>query len=371
MSDVPLPKEAFGAKSAPKQPVTGRLLLAPLDTDAEAALFQTLTVHRVPFEPNGKFFALPVGADELAERRETLSRLLSPALQESIKAVYCDQAVTEPDGLLSAFLEAERLPVFFEQADAAWVRQVLDGQPLFSAFQPIVNAQDGEVFGYECMIRAYHPETQEVISAGQLLYACQRMNLLHELDQRARLTAIREASALPKSDIRFFVNFLPGAIYDPEICLRATMQAVSRSPLSMENLVFEVVETERIPDMARLRAILTYCREQGAKIALDDISQGFSPIQSLIDLAPDYIKIDRQLVSAAESLASARQTLEATVALAKRLGIAVIAEGIENTAQMRLCREAGVDYLQGFLFAHPANPPEAVRPMASVLKKAA
>ena len=87
--------------------------------------------------------------------------------------------------------------------------------------------------------------------------------------------------------------------------------------------------------------------------------------------ARTYVKLDRALVVRAEQDRSARQNLDLIVAHARRLEIQVIAEGIETESQMHMCRDAGADFMQGFLFARPANPPEAVRPFLRLLSAAA
>ena len=97
---------------------------------------------------------------------------------------------------------------------------------------------------------------------------------------------------------------------------------------------------------------------------------GFSTIQYLTALHPDYVKLDRDLVVRAEHSAEARRGLDLIVAQARQLEIQVIAEGIETEGQMRMCQEAGADFMQGFLFARPANPPEMTRPLLRLMRAA-
>jgi len=94
---------------------------------------------------------------------------------------------------------------------------------------------------------------------------------------------------------------------------------------------------------------------------VDDMGAGFSSLRYLTELRPDFVKLDRDLVVRAEKGDdAARGAMDTIIRTAKNLNIAVIAEGIETPAQMAVCVGAGVDYLQGFLFARPACPPEAV-----------
>ncbi len=170
--------------------------------------------------------------------------------------------------------------------------------------------------------------------------------------------------------MRLFINFMPNTIYDPEVCLRTTMETIEECGMELSDLVFEVVETEHIPDMKRLHKILDYYRSRGAGTAVDDMGAGFSSLEYLTALRPDFVKLDRDLVVQAEHKASARQSLDVIISQANQLGIKVIAEGIETEEQMQMCRGAGVDFMQGFLFGLPANPPQASRPLLRLLSAA-
>ncbi len=137
------------------------------------------------------------------------------------------------------------------------------------------------------------------------------------------------------------------------------METANECGMDLSHLVFEVVETENIPDMKRLRVILDYYRARGVGTAVDDMGAGFSSLQYLTALRPDYVKLDRDLVVRAEHDETARQNLDLIITHAKRLDIQVIAEGIETETQRQMCCEAGADFLQGFLFGRPSNPPPA------------
>jgi EAL domain-containing protein (putative c-di-GMP-specific phosphodiesterase class I) len=212
------------------------------------------------------------------------------------------------------------------------------------------------------LIRARNPHTEEIIPPRQLLYACEKINLQHQFDQAARIQALRDAAALPRTGARFFINFHPCSLYDPAISLQTTLDVARESQIAASQLVFEVVETERIVDRARLSSILWQYRQRGVGIALDDMGSSSDTLSYIAELMPDYVKIDSELVYEAARRASARHALQATVELAKRLNMKVIAKGIETRAQMQACQQAGVDFMQGFLFAHPANPPQSVSP---------
>jgi EAL domain-containing protein (putative c-di-GMP-specific phosphodiesterase class I) len=293
---------------------------------------------------------------------EKLRTRMPGTLQARVKGVFFENSQPRTaEALLDILVYAEPLSSLFEVLDMEWARAVLLENRLFSVYQPIIDAGDGSVFAYEALIRARHPTEDEVVGAYQLIHACERLSLHNALDQCARVTALRDAHAIDTRRTKLFMNFLPSSIYDPEVCLRTTMAAARECGIPMDRLVFEVIETEQVKDMDSLRAVVNYYREHGAGIALDDISSGFASLQYLADLMPDFAKIDRHLVTSAAESSSCRHTLDSLVGLARKLNVKVIAEGIETPEQLLVCQEAGVDYLQGFLFARPAAPPEQVR----------
>ena len=348
------------------------LLLGAQDADADAALREVLTASDFACNALGPVLVLPEIAARLAELRACLTDGLSRYTQQSVRAAYAPNGANTLEDALAAFLFAEPLPFALETMQHEWARQALRENWLFSVFHPIVAAQTGEIFAYEALLRARNPRTQAILGAGEIIQACEKLNLQHQLDQTARRTAIRNAAALEIPNLRCFINFLPNTIYDPKICLRTTMQAAQEAGIALSQIVFEVVETEQIPDMQRLRHILDYYRERGVGTAVDDMGAGFTSMEYLTALQPNYVKLDRDVVTEAAQSVAARRSLESIVKTAHRLNIRVITEGIETPHQMQICREAGADFMQGFLFARPANPPQRVdaTPFISLQKAA-
>ncbi len=336
------------------------LLFGAPDVDARATLETELETLGFPILAQGPVLILPEIRAHLAAVSTHLLTHLSPYTQRSVRAAYAPGGLTTAESIFAALLYAEPLSVLLQRIEHEWVRDAFREDWFFSVFHAIVEAAAGQVFAYETLIRARHPETQEVIGAGAIIRACEELNLQHQLDQRARQSAIRHAAALGLPDARFFINFMPNTIYKPEICLRTTMETAAACGMEVDRLVFEVVETEQIPDMAHLHHILDYYRAQGMGTAVDDMGAGFTSTEYLYALRPDYVKLDRDVMVEAEKETKARHKLDVLVNTAHSLDIKVIAEGIETPAQMAICREAGVDYLQGFLFARPANPPQPV-----------
>ncbi len=346
------------------------LLLGPPNGNARQALINALEEANTPYRAWENVLALPALRERISGVTAAFLNSLPDATVADVKGTFFSGNLDDPGSALAAFVRAEPLSSLKERAQHDWVRDALDDDWLFSLFHPIVQADSGIVFAYEALIRAKNPKTQEIIGAGPLINAAVKLNIEHVFDQRARQTAIRNAAMLQMPQVRLFINFMPNTIYDPEICLRTTMETVDECGMQISDLVFEVVETEHIPDMKRLHKILDYYRSRGAGTAVDDMGAGYSSLEYLTALRPDYVKLDRDLVVRAEHKTSARQSLDLIIEQAKQLGIQVIAEGIETESQMQMCRSAGVDFMQGFLFGMPANPPQASRPLLRLLSAA-
>lgn len=239
---------------------------------------------------------------------------------------------------------------------AEWLGDLLRENRLNSAFQPIFPIGDlGTPYAHECLIRGAARDGS-VINPGQLFEAAQSATLLFQLDRAARAANVRNATKAGVSG-NLFINFTPSSIYDPDSCLRSTIDVVEECNLDRNNVVFEVIETEKVRSTAHLSAILQSYRNSGFRVALDDVGSGYSTLNMLPELRPDIIKIDRELVDHVDHDNYKQAIVSKLIALAKQLEIEVIAEGIERQEELDFLIEHDVDYVQGFLLGRPGDGP--------------
>jgi diguanylate cyclase (GGDEF)-like protein len=337
------------------------LLLGAHDADASATLNQVLREGGFPFTQTGPLLIVTEVRNRLAEIEALFKNKLSPITRNGVTSAYVREGLGTTEQIVSALLVARPLSELVQNLEHEWIREALSDGWLFSMFHPIIEARTGQLFGQEALLRARNPYTKQTIGAGQLINACEKLHLQHQLDQRARQSAIRGAAEHVGTSARVFINFLPNTIYDPAICLRTTMEAAELNHVPMSQLVFEVVETEKIPDMDHLRRILGYYKARGVGTAIDDMGAGFTSLEYVESLQPDFVKLDREFVLTAEQTPEGRLRMDQIVRASQKSGARVIAEGIETEAQLELCVAAGVDFVQGFLFAKPACPPQAVK----------
>lgn len=216
------------------------------------------------------------------------------------------------------------------------------------AYQPIWDALEQRVFAYEALVRGTGGE-----SAGQILSQVTTKNK-YAFDQACRVTAIRLATELGiKSDAFLSINFLPNAIYDPETCIRATLAAARKYHFPHNRILFEMTEHESMDDTSHFKTIVEAYQRLGFTTAIDDFGQGYSGLHLLANFQPNIIKIDMELVQGCARSKIKQGILEGIVLMADRLGVDLIAEGIEEWADMETLVGLGIRYHQGFRLARP------------------
>jgi EAL domain-containing protein (putative c-di-GMP-specific phosphodiesterase class I) len=282
-----------------------------------------------------------------------LSAALSSVERDEIRALILPHG-GEPS--VAEYFEIDTLERQLGVLKAGWLRRVLRDGALTSMLQPIVHAHAPDVpFGYEALLRVR--VDGELRAADEAFSVARRAGLLPALDRAARESAILNA-APHLHGARLFVNFTPSSIYDPVSCLQATVALLERTGLSHAQIVFEVIESERIGDVEHLRKILRYYRDRGLAVALDDLGSGYASLQLLNELRPDFVKIDMELIRGVDRDPYKAAIAEKLIEAAHRIGLTIVAEGVETAGEFDWVRARGVQLVQGYYVARPALPPE-------------
>jgi EAL domain-containing protein (putative c-di-GMP-specific phosphodiesterase class I) len=214
------------------------------------------------------------------------------------------------------------------------------------AFQPIIDLKESCVFAYEALVRGTQDE-----QAAWILSQVNDGNR-YRFDQAIRVKAIELASSLQIAT-RLSINFLPNAVYHPETCIRATLEAAKMYHFPVEQLIFEITEGENIEDRAHLVSIIQEYKRQGFKTAIDDFGAGYSGLNLLAEFQPDLIKVDLALVRNIYQDKVKQAILRGIMTVCKEVGIDIIAEGIETKEEFEFLTQSGIRYMQGFYFAKP------------------
>ena len=218
------------------------------------------------------------------------------------------------------------------------------------AFQPILDTETGRPFAYEALVRGSRGECARTVLAQitpENRYA---------FDQQCRVTAIEDAVAAGIMDTgaKLSIIFLPNAVYSPLACIQLTLKTAQATNLPIERLIFEFTENEHMTDTDHVAGIVRCYQEMGFGTALDDFGAGHAGLGLLARFQTDLIKLDMELIRRIDVSMPRRMIVEGVMRIADKLGITVIAEGIETIEEYRALRALGVRYFQGYLIARPA-----------------
>lgn len=214
------------------------------------------------------------------------------------------------------------------------------------AFQPIVNFRDKTIFGYEALVRGPNEE-----GAHYILSQVNDANR-YKFDQAIRVKALDLAKKLNLEGM-LSINFLPNAVYRPETCIRATLEAAAELNFPTNRIMFEVTEGEKVLDHEHLKNIFIEYKKQNFTTAIDDFGAGYAGLNLLADWQPDVIKIDMSLTRNIHNDRVRQSLVNGIITVCKELSIQMIAEGVECKEERDSLYSQGVDLFQGYYFARP------------------
>jgi len=217
-------------------------------------------------------------------------------------------------------------------------------------FQPIISMETGEPLGWEALSRG--PKGSRFERPDALFAYAEESGELYQLERICRERAIEKSDALPHK-IKLFLNINPRTIDDPNFTKGETRRLLDRYGLAPSQIVFEITERHSIQDYTAFRKTLEHYRQQGYLIAVDDAGAGYSSLQSIVELCPDFIKMDMSLVRGVHNDPVKQALLEAFVTLARKIKCKIIAEGIEYEEELKTLHDLGIDYAQGYLLGRP------------------
>ena len=217
-------------------------------------------------------------------------------------------------------------------------------------FQPVMDTQLGRVSGAEALIRWNHPD-RGMIPPGLFIPMAEEAGLIDQIGLWVMRDACRQAAAW-EGDIRVAINLSARQFLDKDLDAHVTA-ALSESGLSPDRLELELTETVAMVDHDHSRSTLTKLRDQGLKLAIDDFGTGYASMSSLRKLPFNKLKIDREFVSDVDRLPQSQAICSAMIALGRGLGMEVLAEGTETSAEVDFLRAGGCSLFQGFHFARP------------------
>lgn len=240
------------------------------------------------------------------------------------------------------------------------VLHIMEKELLDTYFQPILQLRTGETVGHEALNRppssALFPTTEhfyEFVGRTEQMYKfeqyCRRMSLNRYVER------LPEAGETAGGLI--FINVHPGVLDDVRHKSGETLALLKTLGLSPERIVFELTERQAVQDYVGFEKILSYYRQQGFRIAVDDAGSGYNSLKTLVYLKPEFIKLDKSLIRGIHDSREQQELLELVRDYAERSSTRVIAEGIETADELLFLQRAGIEYGQGYGLGRPAHAP--------------
>lgn len=224
---------------------------------------------------------------------------------------------------------------------------------LESAFQPIVETATGTVFGYESLMRGF--EKLGFADPVQLLDKAEEVNQLFQIEQMMASRALAKFASMPDCvSSTLFINFDGRLIRNGNLLLDRLLVHLANEGIPPSSVCFELSERLDNTSVPGFAELIERMRKNGFKLAIDDFGACHAEMKLLCDYPVNYLKIDRYFISGIDSSPRKRHLVRNIVNIAHVLGIRVIAEGIETENEFLVCREYGVDLVQGWFISRPS-----------------
>ncbi len=234
------------------------------------------------------------------------------------------------------------------------LRDALRDSQLFLMYQPIIELATGNIHKAEALIRWQHPK-QGTIYPAEFIAVAEETNLITDIGDWVFKQAVNQVTQWQKNfDTKFqiSVNKSPKQFLS-KIC--DWVNHLSELKLKGRSIIVEITENSLLDIHELVVKQLLNFRDAGVQVAIDDFGTGYSSLSYLKKFDIDYLKIDRSFISSLNSESNDNILCEAIITMAHRLGIKVIAEGVETDSQKQLLIAMGCDYAQGYFFSKPLS----------------
>jgi EAL domain-containing protein (putative c-di-GMP-specific phosphodiesterase class I) len=275
---------------------------------------------------------------------------------------YADQAMYQAKSAgRNQFLFHGDAPLSHALSDTEIIhdlRLALDKKQISVYYQPIIHLVTGQVVKAEALARWPHPE-KGMIPPAEFIPAAENAGLIHQIgdlvfEQSVRVADIwnKQTASLPNEPKRISVNLSPRQFYHRD-GVSTWVRHLLQKKIPGELITVEITEGLLLEDRPEVLEQLNQLRKMGITLSLDDFGTGYSALSYLKKFDIDYLKIDRSFICHVTDDSNDRAIVEAIIVMAKRLGIKLVAEGVETRAQAALLSDVECDMAQGFWYAKP------------------
>ncbi|MEO8169841.1 MAG: GGDEF domain-containing protein [Oxalobacteraceae bacterium] len=265
--------------------------------------------------------------------------------------------IEKPFATIKLAQQQSQRPAETEQVLLARLHEIIDLQLLTALFQPIIHLQNGEIIGYEGLIRG--PSDSPLHSPLNLFKVAWANNLTVKLEHLCRQVVLKKFAELDLPG-KIFLNVSPECLLQRDAKHGQTLDLIHQIGIHPERVIIELTENQPTYDYHLLGQAVTHYRQMGFQIAIDDLGEGFSSLRLWSELRPEYVKIDMHFIQGINNDPVKMQFVKSIQEIAEKSGTTVIAEGIETQAEMLLVRNLGVAHGQGYHIARPHAQPASI-----------
>jgi len=325
------------------------------DVGAVAHRLREALIRPIDIDGVARFIGASVGASVYPDHGRSSAELLRAADAAMYEAKKGRDGVRVYDAGTMAGVNASGL--------AAELLLAIENEEVELAFQPEYALETGQVVGVEALAR-WRRAGDAYVPPSEFIPLAEQTGLIRQLTHLTLRKALDEARVWHEAGVRVPVSVNLSAQLVADRSLRADVVGLlTERALGGEALVLEITETAIIKDLEVAIEVLQDMRSIGVRVELDDFGSGYAGFKALYELPLDGVKIDRELVNDLSS--GGQRLLAATIDIGRRLGLKVVAEGIEDEVILELVRRLGSHTAQGFHLARPMSP-EALRLLLSL-----
>lgn len=242
----------------------------------------------------------------------------------------------------------------------------LNDRRISLVFEPVARTVTRDTAFYECLMRVQRPDGS-LLPAQDVVPAAERLGLVRLLDHRVLELVVNELIAAP--ELRASINVSPRSTTDPDWWTGLDAHLRAR-PGVAERLIVEITETAAIHDIDETRGFVTRVKDLGCRIAIDDFGAGYTSFRNLRKLGVDIVKVDGAFVQSILRSTDDRAFVQTLIDLARRLGLATVAEWVQDEEAAAVLAGWGCDYLQGALIGLASTERPWLAPTADTIRRA-
>jgi EAL domain-containing protein (putative c-di-GMP-specific phosphodiesterase class I) len=235
--------------------------------------------------------------------------------------------------------------------------EALKQDQTFLAYQPKIDLATNRIIGLEALIRWNHP-TRGIIPPDRFIPMVEETQLVQQLTEWVLNKALLKIKEFKEAgiDVRISVNL---SVRNLQFINRI-VDIVRQENISPKQIEFEIVESVLMYNPDEYIHLLSRLRDEGFTLSIDDFGKGYSSLSYLCQFPVQIIKIDRSFIRQIEEDEPSQQIVSSTIELAHKLGIKVVAEGVETKKIAEITRQFNCDYAQGYYFARPIKDDEII-----------